>query len=348
MPTIQDIQKGLKDIETTALGIKEQSIYSDFTTEFQKKIMGNLDIVSSEKSPLETEIEKSIAETKEAKEVTETGIKAEFERGRTELKETGERKITTELEARRGFATNTALIRQLEESNEKSMKDWDLREKQALAFGRTEEADKIANLRLKSMEFAENKKQQAFTNLLQMGQFGMQVESMARQKEEFAYRKAVDTINLMKDFNIAGSFNADKMKLLENTLGLQPGAINKITPKVDEKLDFYAIDNAGNVTAVYRDTKTNKITIKTFAGIGGTKKTEEKKVLSQVVINNLGFAGVEENVANSIQEDLNAGFKPDAIIAQLEKNNPGKGKSIWDSFSSVVSKTQYGIPWGGQ
>jgi len=147
------------------------------------KLLEGGDMVSSE----ETGFEEAIAGIKtgltEAQAKAEAGIEAGFERQRIEAVEVGAQRKTSELEARRGFATNTALFRQLDEQTEKSIRDLELRKTEALAIGQTELATNLANLQLKEIEFRTQQRQQAFTNLMSLASLEFEQERVGFEKE---------------------------------------------------------------------------------------------------------------------------------------------------------------------
>ena len=151
------------------------------------KLLEGGDMVSSEETGFEEAIGEIRTSLTEAQEKAEAGIEAGFERQKIETVEVGARRRTSQLEARRGFATNTALFKQLDEQTEKSIRDLELRKTEALASGQTELATQLANLQLKEIEFKTTQRQQVFTNLLSLAGLGFEEERVGFEKERLGF-----------------------------------------------------------------------------------------------------------------------------------------------------------------
>lgn len=164
---------------------KTEDNNTDLLDSIQKKLLESSGAVSSQKSEIDKLIGESIAGLQTGQAGREAGTKAEFERARIETAEAGQRGITSALEERRGFATSTALLQQMKESNEKSLRDLDLRERQALVSGQVETASQIASLKLNQLQFGIQAEQQAFSNLLAGAQFTLQKEGIEQSKKQF-------------------------------------------------------------------------------------------------------------------------------------------------------------------
>ena len=191
MATPEDISKGL---ESVSEGLKNLDVSPtpetpgtnpEFMKTLQDSLLKNSDIITSEANPLQTELTSLASTYKSAQYAAEKGISASAERQRTEAVVAGEQRLSSVEESRRGYATNTALIKQIEDANTKDLRDIDLREQEALASGRMDVADKLAQLRIKSIEFTQNAKQQAFSNMLSLGQFGLQIKGAGIQEGQF-------------------------------------------------------------------------------------------------------------------------------------------------------------------
>ena len=325
MATLEDIQKQLegiasqaKEVQAGAISLGEEEGTTPLKTSklyesLLGKIMGDEGMVSSEETESEKLITGAISGLEEAGVATKKGTEARYERLRTETEEAGKRTLTGALEARRGFATNTALIRQIKDQTDKKLKDLDLREVEALAAGRTDVASQIANIKLQEIRFQQESEQKVWSNALQVAGLGLQMEAQEMQQEQIGFNKATSMISLISKYDLGDKLAPEQMRDVEKSLNLKEGALKQIIPEKDETLDFYTTDSQGNVTAVYRDRKTGNITTKKFSGIGEMAAPPGEDVLSQSAINKLSIAGVPEDVAIGLQRDFNAGFSSEVI-----------------------------------
>jgi len=169
------------DTNTFNTGVDTQ----EFLGALKDRLLGNAGVVSSQPSNIDSFIQSTVDELKAGREATERGIAAKFERGRIETRESGQNLLTAELESRRGFATNTAALREVVNQNEKSLRDLDLREQEALATGRTELASTIAGLKIKQLEMRTDAEQRVFQNLLAGAGLSLQAEETGIKRAEF-------------------------------------------------------------------------------------------------------------------------------------------------------------------
>lgn len=128
-----DFAKSLEDIKQKALTIQSgisnlpapQTDYQKLTAGLNENIgsaLGTSDFGIQEKSIMEKFAErKKLAET--SAEAGKKLVASEAETAIGEAKELGARELTSEVESRRGFATNTALVRQIQESGEKRVRN---------------------------------------------------------------------------------------------------------------------------------------------------------------------------------------------------------------------------------
>ncbi len=232
-----------------------KKITDTFSAELSKKLMSNLDIVSSEPSGFEEEIGKAVSGIEEARRVTETGIGASFERQRIEAEQAGEQRLTGAREARRGFATNTAILEKIEKDTEKSLRDLDLREQEALATGRTETATQIANLKIARIQFQEQAKQQAFSNMLGLGGLFLSAEQERRLQEQTELTNVMDKLKFFTDNNIIGNMSEEDRATFETKLDLPEGTLKNIQSK--GKFEIQQIGRS--LIEIERDPKTGEI-----------------------------------------------------------------------------------------
>src|SRR3990167_8380582 len=193
-------QEQLEDTKQgTEVGQKPDALDA-LTTALTQQAQKSVDIVSSEPTALEAktgEIKKGLEEAQLAR---ETGIEAGAERQTIDIKKVGEERLTTARELSRGLgsASSFALIDRIEKSTEASLRDLDLRKKEALATGSMETASKIAELELTTIKNREEQKQQMFNNLISLYnvQTGRQQEERLKTSQTFSQQQAVSAVAL--------------------------------------------------------------------------------------------------------------------------------------------------------
>lgn len=248
---IQNIRAGLEQAQGTAQGLSESDMTSsDLLRKTESTLLNQFDpdIVSSQQTGVQEEITSAIDEIRSGSKATQEGIRARFERQRSDVLEQGDVTATTELEARSGFATINAILKNIKTDTEKTLKDLDLREQEALASGRAEEAQTIANLKLQQIQLEQNAKQQAYSNLLNFGNFALSSRQEQRLQEQQNVEKSLTALTFLKDNNLLSTSDPQQKRSLEIDLGLPVGVLDQISG--DTELNLRSVDGVGlvNVT----------------------------------------------------------------------------------------------------
>ena len=138
----------------------------DTLSTIEERLLKQTEISTSADTDLDVFIKESVTAVEEATEKRETGIEASVERRRIAARKAGKTEVTSALESRRGFATNTAVIRDIRQRTQEELKDLDMREQEMLAMGASEDAAAIRQLKFQSLAFRQQSEQQAYSNLL--------------------------------------------------------------------------------------------------------------------------------------------------------------------------------------
>lgn len=164
-----------------------------FMQTLQDKLMGMSSMTSSDNTALDTALNSAIAQQTKAGEASRTATTLSYDRQISEAGQTGSQNLTSAEEAQRGFAVNTGLIRNIQETTDKNVKDLELRKQEALATGDAATANNLSQLQLKALEFKQTAQQNIFSNILNMGQLGLQ-----KQAQENAASQFKQTLDLNK------------------------------------------------------------------------------------------------------------------------------------------------------
>lgn len=311
-----------------------KKITDTFSAELSKKLMSNLDIVSSEPSGFEEEIGKAVSGIEEARRVTETGIGASFERQRIEAEQAGEQRLTSAEESRRGFATNTAILKNIEQDTEKSLRDLDLREQEALASGRTEVASQLANLKIQQLQFRQQSRQQVFSNLLGLAQFQVSTEQAERQITVQEQSVAFNRLKTFSDIGVLNELTPDQVQSMASNLNIAPTIIEAMQTRVNEDIaGTFTNEVDGTATIVFRDKNTNKLRTEVIDIGTGEKATGETDAGTAAIVNSYvsqlldGQIGFDEIGSVIKDEDL----RNRVVITYNDILNPQPTNRLWVS-----------------
>lgn len=142
------------------------------------KLFQTSDMISSSQSGLQDMISRTISGVKESQAASAKRIESSFSREQDYAYEAGKNNLTAANEARRGFATNTAAIRLLNEQTDKQIKDLEQRKQELLLANDAQAAQQITGLQVQAYQFKQEAQQNYFNNILGLGQFAVQTEQV--------------------------------------------------------------------------------------------------------------------------------------------------------------------------
>jgi hypothetical protein len=215
---------------------ENQSIQQDldndpFLATLQDKLLKQSDIISSSNTGIEDAISKSIASIQKGQKASVASIESAFDREKLGVAESGEIAKTAFAESRSGFATQTAVLRQILDSTDKNLKDLEQRKQELILQGEAEAASQIAGLQLKELEFKQKSQQDVFNNLLGLSNLGISIS--AERRAQSAEQRANEQFNFQKEQAVANI-------ALEFGLETEPGEslsdiINRAQPLASQK-----------------------------------------------------------------------------------------------------------------
>ena len=180
---------------------------SDFISTLQNKLLGQAGAISSEDTKIEKTIQSAISGVQKSAESSALAIESKYDREKGYTAEAGQERLTSFMEAGRGFATNTAALRQINEETDKSLKDLEQRKQELILQGNSAAAGQVATLELQALEFRQKAQQTAFTNLLGIANFGLSVQAQKDQTTQFERKMQFDESSAMS--NIALQYGLD-------------------------------------------------------------------------------------------------------------------------------------------
>lgn len=161
-----------------------------FLTALQGKLMSQSDLISSSNTGIEDKINEAIKGVNSANASSAAALDSSFGREFDFRVANAEFARTGAMDSRTGYATNNAFIRNLDLNTEKSLKDLDQRKQELILQGDAAAASKISELQLKGLEFKQQAEQQAFSNLLALGGFGIQQKQLDQGQQQIDNQKS--------------------------------------------------------------------------------------------------------------------------------------------------------------
>jgi len=181
--------------------------------QIQSKLLQQSDLVSSSASNIEAKIGEAISGIQKGQEAGAARIESQFGREKAFQAEQFAQQKTSARESQRGFAVNTAAMRQLDERTEKSLRDLEQRKQELILAGESTAASQIAGLQVQSLQFQMQAQQQAFSNMLGIGQFQAGLKQLQIETQREARLQTAQEL----DATLAqAKFEFDKVTTLEN------------------------------------------------------------------------------------------------------------------------------------
>ena len=149
-------------------------------------------ISSSSSSTLQQSITDAIASTKASGDATRARLLSEQTREVGAAKDVAYSDNLAYLTSQGGYALQTAALRTLTDSTEKSVRDLDGRYREALLANDATTAKSISDLIVKKAEFQQTQEQNYYQNLFALGNLQEQAISRAQQSEQFWTKQRED------------------------------------------------------------------------------------------------------------------------------------------------------------
>lgn len=151
----------------------------------EKTLFASADLVSSGDSGLESAIQSSIQAINKGNEASANRINNTFNDLEQSAIRTGVSSTVNATEGRRGFATQTAVLKNIIDTTNEELKGLRTQREELLLAGEAEKASKISELMVKQAESRQQALQQSFSNMLQLGQFQQGNQQLQLQRDQF-------------------------------------------------------------------------------------------------------------------------------------------------------------------
>lgn len=147
---------------------------ADLMSEIQKQLLSTSGAISSSNSKIENTITGAISKLKESNTASKGATEIAYDKKIDTATALGQNTETSFLEAQRGYATNTAALRDLRTNNAKAISDLEDSKQMALLSADSATASKISDLILQKYDFEQKATQQVFSNLVSLNNIAIQ------------------------------------------------------------------------------------------------------------------------------------------------------------------------------
>ena len=269
----------------------------------EKALFASADLVSSGDSGLESAIQNSIQAVKQGQEASAGRINRTFNDLEQSAIKTGVSSTVNANESRRGFATQTAVLRNILDTTNEELKGLRTQREELLLAGEAEAASQISGLMVKQAEARQQAMQQSFSNMLQLGQYEQGNQQLQLQRDQFKQQVKRDI------------FDQDQAKL-QNGIQMLELAYNRADNEFQrgiamEQLNIQKSELAlSQARLAIAQSEANKSTIQPSAGFGDL---ESEGVIRGIVADGLA------NINNQL--DSGKMSEEDAIAAKMQLFN---------------------------
>lgn len=271
-------------------------------------------ISSSSSSALQTSINDAISSSQEAGDLKSAALQSEREREVAFAQDRAGATYTTALEGRSGYATQVAGLRELTETTEKSVRDIDKRYQEAIMTNDSATAQRLADLRVKKLEFQMTQEQNFYENLLAVGNLQQQALSQQQQNEQFWIKKNqedqqfVDNLSQSKyEFEQNYALNLKEFGLKEQQLEIERKKFQlSLQEYNDRKKELLKGKNFTNTKALIAQDMKNKLSTGVEDKDGNIVKVTRDLLLTPAYMADIaeatGFDGTTEELSQVISE----------------------------------------------
>lgn len=288
----------------------------------QDRLFKSSGMVSSDTSNMDQLIGSAISGLQQGQTAKDTGINADYQSQKIQAQQTGNQNMTAEMEARRGMATNTGIIQNIQETTTKNLNALDLQQKQAIATGDTETAGKIADLKVQQIQFQQDAQQKAFTNQLNLYSAVQAQKSndLAAQKQSFDEQSTMSSIALQYGIklqpgdtlaNVVGRAAPMASQAQQADLALKMAQTQEAKANAAKALN-------GLSTALDPATISSMAsTLSNLLNSGNQNSVAQAQAMMQNVLSTSGATGLNK-IQAEINTQANKAFDPDTMGKNLD------------------------------
>lgn len=312
--------------DTSGAGAKVSANSTDpFIQQLQQKLLGQSDIISSTNTKLEDKIGAAIKGVQDSTGSANAATTLAFDREKGYAADAGATKLTGAQEGQRGFAQNTAALKQLTDSTQKQLNDLESRKQELILQNNAQAAQQVSSLQLQAIKFQQEAQQQVFSNLLGMGNFAQQQAQMKQQADQFSRQQGFAENQAVSQVALKYGLTVGPGETLESiTTKAMPLASQEEQLQLAQFRSQIAANNASTQKA-YADIRANQpLDAATLASLGSAMLSNPNMVMSVVKNSDqlgaiLGAAkdAAYKDAPSNIQTNVNNGVTLETTKTQI-------------------------------
>lgn len=273
--------------------------------------------ISSADSNIESTVNDAVAGLKTAQTNRDTAITGQYQQS---LDYQGQQNANSEnafTANGRGYGTNVAAFKQLQDYNKKSIADLTQQRDNALMTNDSQYASQVSTLMMNKLQFEQTAAQQTFTNLLGLGNFALSARSQqqSEQTQAFNEKTAISQVALKYGLTVQPGDTIDSItskampmasaeeKLQLASLQSQINANNAATSKALNDIKTSQPLDATSLDSLARAYQSNPGSV-----LGVVKTTQQLgQILTQVGAQHVsdGKSAIDQNVTNGVTQAQN-------------------------------------------
>ena len=227
---VQTYSSKVTPAATTTPSSTTSTASDTFISELQSRLLAQSGIISSSNTQLESSINSAIAGVQKSADLSGQAIASAYDREKGYAADAGAIKSTSFQESQRGFATNTAALKQIQDDTTKQLNDLEQRKQELILQGQAGAASQISNLQLQALQFRQQAQQQVFSNLLGMASFGLQAQQQQQQATQFERTLAFNENNAMSQIALQYGLSLNQGETLSSLYSRATKDMGKDSP----------------------------------------------------------------------------------------------------------------------
>lgn len=311
-----------------------------FISSLQDKLFQSSGVASSQGSNIDNLITGSINDLTAANTSNRQGIEADYTRQKNDASQTGQSNMTSEMEARRGMATNTGIIQNIQDNTNKQLTQLDLAEKSAVTKGDMDTASKIADLRVQQLTFQQQATQTAFQNQLSIYSAINTAKTTAdnEQKQSFDEQSSMSSIALQFGIKLQPGDTLQSVvsraapiasQAQQADMALKIAQAHQANAEAQKALAGGAFTLDDTTAGAFASTYSNLVQT-----TGGINSPQAQNFISTIT-SQAGAKGLQ-TLQSAIQKQTNAQFDPNTMGQWLDQQFSG-GANAADLSSTIAN-----------
>jgi len=193
--TIDAYKARVASMQTPSGAVSSAGFDPNTVASMMKDTIGS---VSSSNDTIDASIGAAIQSQKEAAAANAAAIESQYGREAGYLSDNLQNQRTSMIEGTRGGAYGGYALQVVDTQIEKSLRDLEQRKNELVLQGNAAAASKISDLQVQQLQFKQQAQQQLFSNLLQMGNYAINLRSasLAERAQSFQETNAISAVAL--------------------------------------------------------------------------------------------------------------------------------------------------------